>query len=136
MTPVQPLIYKDCVEKIKTILQNDAEFVFILGSFGTEFFRDDSDIDIAVYYKNHVDEKIKTKLWNQVEDLTGRDVQLVELNKIDPIFAMQVIDKGRLILDQDKACLLNWKSLYFSKYQDLKLSRKVVEKNLLGKGNR
>lgn len=119
------------IDEIKKILQNHVEFAVLIGSFGTLNLREDSDVDIVVYYRDHIDKHIKVQLWDQIEILTKRTVELIEVNKIDPIFAKQVIDTGRVLINNSPDILLNWKSLNFSKYVDLKINRKPVEDNLL-----
>jgi predicted nucleotidyltransferase len=123
--------YDDVVETIKKLLSPTCNFVYLLGSFGTERFRADSDIDIAAHFKNPNELEKKSKLCIQLEDLLIRDVDLVALNNVDPIFAHQVLDQGRLLFVNDDGVLLNWKLREMSMYPDFKMSREVIEKNLL-----
>jgi predicted nucleotidyltransferase len=124
---------EEILQQTIKILAPFTEFAFVLGSFGTPRYRSDSDIDLAVYYKAHVTKEDKLKLWGALEDLTGRDVDLVELNFIDPIFARQVIETGRELINDNPALLLQWKCTSTSMYVDFKFDRSIIEKNILNR---
>ncbi|MGZ3775387.1 MAG: type VII toxin-antitoxin system MntA family adenylyltransferase antitoxin [Pseudobdellovibrionaceae bacterium] len=117
--------------KITEILSPYAEFVFLVGSYDTPRFNNESDVDLAVYFIESVDYQLKINLILKLEDLTGRDVELIDLRNIDPIFARQVIETGRLLVDNNHKKLVNWQITQLSKYLDFKMDRAVIEKNLL-----
>lgn len=118
-------------QQITDILKIDTEFIFLMGSFDTERFREDSDIDVAVFWKSNVSEEKKKDIHLQIEKKINRDIDLVTLNKIDEIFARQVLETGRLLLCNSKGLLLNWKMEKLSAYPDFKYSRKIIEDNIL-----
>ncbi len=109
------------------------EFVFLMGSAETERFNEQSDIDIAVYWKLETTDEHKRKILFELQDLFGRDVDLVSLSNIDDIFAMQVLDKGRILINNNQGLLLQWKVEKMSKYPDFKFSRKIIEENILNR---
>jgi predicted nucleotidyltransferase len=118
---------------VKNILSQYSEFAFLLGSAATERFNEKSDIDLAVFWKPNIDEKIKTQCWNELEDIFGRETQVVGLNKVDIIFARQVLETGRILFVNSDGELLNWKMIVLSMYPDFKYSRNIVEKNILNR---
>lgn len=125
-------------EKIKLVVNETlghlAEFIFLVGSAGTQRFRPDSDIDIAVYWKKEdLDFNQKLKLISELEEKLGHEIDLISLNLIDVIYAIQVIDTGRLLISNNPGILLEWKFQQLSKYPDFKASRAIIEKNILNR---
>ncbi len=115
------------------ILDPHVEFIFLMGSAGTDKFHDKSDVDIGVFWKPSTDEKNKQICARNLEDKFGREVDLVSLNKIDVIFGRQVLETGRLILNHSPGILLDWKMNILSAYPDFKVSRKIIEDNILNR---
>ncbi len=124
----------DEICKILTeILEQDAEFAFLMGSAGTDRFHSQSDIDIAVFWKSTCLEDQINQSTRLLEKKFNRDVDLVSLNKIDVIFARQVLETGRLVFCLSDGILLNWKMQKLSDYPDFKVSRKMIEDNILNR---
>lgn len=123
----------DPIQTITKVLEKHCDFIYLLGSLGTSRFSAHSDIDLAVFWKNDLDSERVVDLIGQLEDSFGRDVDLVSLNRIDPIFARQVLATGRLIYVDRKAAgiLLKWKMEKMSEYPDFKRTRKIIEDHLL-----
>ncbi len=110
------------------------EFSFLLGSAATPRFRHDSDIDIGVYWKNsEIDFNFKLSLQNELENKLGHHIDLISLNKIDVIYGIQVLETGRLILNNQSSLLVKWKADQLSRYPDFKSSRQIIEKNILNR---
>jgi predicted nucleotidyltransferase len=72
------VLEKEEIEKIilDTIPKDKTEAIYIFGSYNTEFFDDDSDIDIGWFCKN-VTEKERVLLECDLEEKIGRTVDLV-----------------------------------------------------------
>lgn len=117
----------------KEILDTNLEFIFLVGSAGTERFHDESDIDLVVFWKDIPANKERTKAWIDLESKFNRDVELITLNKIDIIFARQVLEIGRLLWSNNDGLLLQWKMEVLSEYPDFKRSRKIIEDNILNR---
>ncbi|HXH31111.1 MAG TPA: nucleotidyltransferase domain-containing protein [Bacteriovoracaceae bacterium] len=125
-------------EKIKTVVTNmfgeASAFCFLLGSAATARFRQDSDIDIAVFWKDgEFDFKLKLKIMDELEDKLGHSIDLISLNNIDVIYGIQVFETGRLLISNNPGLLLDWKAKQLSRYPDFKLSRAIIEKNILNR---
>lgn len=112
-------------------LADQAEFAFLMGSAETERFRPDSDIDVAVFWKETVTSEQMNFLCRNLEKKFNRDVDLISLNKIDVIFARQVLETGRLLFNNSAGNLLKWKMEKLSEYPDFKFSRKLIEDQIL-----
>jgi predicted nucleotidyltransferase len=126
------------LESIKAVVTDTigelSEFCFLLGSAATPRFRQDSDIDIAVFWKNgDIDFDLKLKIINELKEKLGHDIDLISLNSIDIIYGIQVVDTGRLIVNNNPGLLLSWKSQQLSRYPDFKASRSIIETNILNR---
>lgn len=128
---------KNPVKSISVILKEalilDAEFVFLMGSAETERFHADSDVDVAVFWKSSVTKEQIVALDRLLEEKLSRDVDLISLNDVDVIFARQVLESGRLLVDNSPGELLNWKMKVLADYPDFKTSRKIIEDNILNR---
>lgn len=119
---------------VKTLVRDKAEFCFLLGSAATHRFRPDSDIDIAVFWKNgEVEFDYKLEVVNELENILGHNIDLITLNNIDVIFGIQVVDTGRVLINNNPGLLLEWKAHQLSRYPDFKASRAIIEENILNR---
>jgi predicted nucleotidyltransferase len=127
------LDYQTVIDSVLSEISENTDFIHLMGSFGTERFNDQSDLDFAVFWKTVPDFSHLVKLKTQFEDLFQRDIELVSLNTIDIIFAAQILETGRLVyVDKlKKGHHLNWRVQKMSEYPDFKYSRKEIEENIL-----
>ncbi len=109
------------------------DFAYLLGSAGTERFHHESDIDIAIFWKKIPEFSIITKMVSQLSEKFGSDVDLVSLNTADPIFSRQVLETGRLLVCYSEGIHLNWKINQLAQYPDFKISRRIIEENILNR---
>jgi len=117
-------------KRIIEILKDKTEFVLLFGSFNKESFKEDSDIDIALFLK---DEFIGRKDEVRKDLLLGIDidVDIIFLNNADPIISMQAITNGMELLVNNRERFNLYKARLLSIYADLKLSRKIIEGTML-----
>lgn len=125
----------------KNILNEYTEFCFLLGSATTPRFNKESDIDLAVYWKNSllnptlkkINFELQLQILNQLENEFHSEVDLVSLNNIDIIYGIQVVTTGKIIINNNPGLLLQWKTDQLSKYPDFKRSRSIIENNILNR---
>lgn len=86
--------------------REDIIMAFLFGSVAKGKSMKESDIDIAVYFKNY-DEKLVFKLWNDLEDLLKKDVDLVVLNIANATIAWEAL-RGEKIVVNDENFYLNY----------------------------
>ncbi|MDE4541186.1 nucleotidyltransferase domain-containing protein [Thermoanaerobacterium sp. R66] len=86
--------------------REDIIMAFLFGSVAKGKSMKESDIDIAVYFKNY-DEKLVFELWNDLEDLLTKDVDLVVLNIANAIIAWEAL-RGKKIVVNDENFYLNY----------------------------
>ncbi len=82
--------------------REDIDMAFLFGSAATGRTRNDSDVDIAVYFaKSYTNEDVN-KLWNELEKLLGAEVDLVLLNKDNPTLNWSAL-RGIPLLIRDQS---------------------------------
>jgi len=102
----------------------EAEAVYIFGSFADNTFDENSDIDIAVLYKNRVD---RIKLFNMQNELSlklNRDVDLVDLQDVNDVFAYEIINKAQKLKISKFAKEYEYR--VWLRYLDLQEDRKII----------
>ncbi len=107
-----------------------ASFALVFGSFGSERFTAESDIDLAVRFPQPLPPQELFRLAEHLSEIAGRKVDLVDLGSADPIIAMQVLRYGRPLLVCDRAAFETFRMTTPSRYFDWKLSRRPVEERL------
>jgi len=120
------------ISKLISVLGNKAEFALVFGSILSENFNNNSDIDTAVYlHKEFNTPETKYELRKEIINLFNRDIDLVFLNDADIIITMQILANASLIINEIPSLYILFKAKKISEYLDFKLSRKIIENNLL-----
>jgi len=106
--------------------------VYVFGSFGTPFAHSESDIDLAILFHhaktpNSID---LLDLKSHLECLTGMQVDVVCLNIASPVICMQVLKKGKKILDKDRLLTNEFFVRTVNFYADLKIVRRPIEQRI------
>ncbi len=105
--------------------------LWLFGSQATGHARADSDVDVAVLFRERpalldlLDARAEAAL------LLGRDVDLVDLERASPILAMQVLRHGRLLVDNNPSHRHRFTAGAPGRYEDLKRVRRPIERRLL-----
>lgn len=83
---------KEEVERIiiETLPKEKTDAIYIFGSYNTEFFDEDSDIDIGWFCRDVTDEE-RVILEYELEKKIGRDIDLVFPNKEKILFLNEVL---------------------------------------------
>ena len=127
MTEKQIIIFRLC-----ELLQGKAEFALLFGSITNDNFNIESDIDIAVYFNSefNIKEK-KAGIRSEIFNSFDRDIDLIILNDADIIITMQVLANGNIIIKENNSNFVLFKAKKISEYLDFKISRKIIEDNML-----
>lgn len=104
----------------------DPYFMVLFGSVLTDQMRPDSDVDIAFYGAKKLTDYELFMLTQELASLLGRDVDLVNLDKVSTVFQAQIIGKGRLIYDKNKSLRQQFFMLTLKKYARLNEERKEI----------
>jgi len=115
---------------IKSYLENIEDICagYIYGSFASNMQRPTSNIDISILLSDgSLNFQQKNKIMLDLNEITGREVNCVELDKITPVLQMQIFKKGKLLFCKDEKRLNELKIEVNRNYLDLKKIRKPIE---------
>ncbi len=115
--------------KLEKELKNcfkDAEAIYLFGSFANNTFNKNSDIDIAVLYKNKLN---RIELFKKQEELFlkfNRAVDLVDLQDVNDVFAYEIINNSIKLKTSTFAD--DYEYRVWLRYLDLQEERKEIIK--------
>ena len=104
--------------------------VFLFGSFAKECSTVDSDVDVAIMFKNIPDFYGVNDLKDELSSHIGRAVDILVLNTASPIIRMQVLKYG-LVIKKDPKVYNDFFVRTFNEYNDLKYLRREAENSIL-----
>ena len=112
----------------------DARAVYLFGSFGTEYERPDSDIDLAILLPPSTGNRSNFEACRvAVEEITGRYVDLIDLGHADAVFRFEIVLTGRLLTPvTNDVCA--FEMLTMSLYQKLNEERAGILSDIMEKG--
>ncbi|MDR9410334.1 MAG: nucleotidyltransferase domain-containing protein [Balneolaceae bacterium] len=106
--------------------------VYLYGSAASGKEHKHSDLDIALLYKEGEEPEFNEQL-QIVDDLTsslGKEIDLLILNGASPIIRMQVLKKGKKMIERDRKETNRFFVQTINEYCDLKITRSVIEQNI------
>lgn len=115
---------KIIVEYLKDKLK--PKFIYLFGSFAKGEAREDSDIDIAIYVEEEVSPYDLFIISNQLSFKVKRDVQIVDLKKVDTVFASQIVGHREELYCEDETLKGNYNMRTFKEYAKLNEERKPI----------
>jgi len=92
------------VEFFRHCTETDLVTAWLFGSFGRGDARPDSDVDVAILYRQApaaTFDALPLRLEEEVERLLRRTTQVVVLNRASPDLRARVLRDGVLLLDRD-----------------------------------
>lgn len=106
--------------------------VYVFGSFGTPYFSSESDVDVAILFTRPQtpDHLSLMELKFQLERRTGMHIDLVCLNDASPVIGMQVLKKGKKIVDKNSTLTNEFFVRTVNFYADLKIIRRPIEEKI------
>ena len=112
-------------ESIKEKLIDDfeCEAIILFGSFARGTQNEKSDIDIAFKSKRKIGKKEIFEEKNSLEDISKRDIDLVNLDEINDDFRYEILMNGKELYCEDKTKFDLYKLDMFREYLDLNESR-------------
>lgn len=113
----------DHKELDSVVKRYNIKFVILHGSYATDTFRSDSDIDIAIFGNEKISSAEFIKCFEACEkifcDNGNRELDLKTLHDVDPFFRYEVIKHGKLLYG-DSVEYENYKAYSFRAYEDAK----------------
>lgn len=117
-------------EEIIILLQEiKIKFAYIFGSSVKGNFRKESDIDIAVYIEEDIDDYTIFMKAQEIAVKLNRDIDLVNLKKVSTVFAAQIISTGELIICGDINKKMEFEMNTLSQYAKLNEERVEILKH-------
>ena len=121
------------VAKLESYFKNKTEIIltYVFGSFLKGDLHEESDLDIAVFFRRILDVQEQLKIQADLTKLSGYEVDLAILNDASPIFIRQVLEKGHEIYCGDETAKNLFIIRVLNEYDDLKYFRRSIEENIL-----
>jgi predicted nucleotidyltransferase len=107
----------------------DALFVFGSEVAGTQ--HRGSDLDLAALLRRRPDALELLDARTALEEITGQEVDLVDLGAASPILARQVLQNGRCVFGSEAPALASFEATLPGRYEDLKRMRAEAESALV-----
>ena len=82
------------MKKILKEFFKDSEAIYLFGSFANNTFTENSDIDIAVLFKEKKSPLEIFKLSEELSFILKRDVDLIDLESTNTAFAYEIINNS------------------------------------------
>lgn len=98
--------------------------IYLYGSAITEYFNEESDIDIAILLDKKIDFSALFELQVLLSKEMNKDIDLVQLDTVSTVLQMQVIQSGKRIFCNDVFYCNKYESQIFSEYVELNEMRK------------
>lgn len=116
------------LEVIKNILtEKTSAFIIILfGSAAGGRMREDSDIDIAFLSDKILSEYEVFEIAQELGNVLGRDVDLIDLNKASTVFKANILGTGKIIYSADENRKHVFQIRTFKEYSLLNEERKEI----------
>jgi predicted nucleotidyltransferase len=100
--------------------------VYLFGSAAAGRLRPDSDVDLALLPSGPLQASARLALQNDLAELLGRDVHLVDLSSASSVLAKEVIAGGRVIAMNDPRRRAEFEMYALSDYARLNEERAPV----------
>lgn len=121
------------VEKIVEKL--NPAFILLFGSCAKGTARAESDIDLAYFGGNELSSYERFIFTSELADLTGCEVDLVDLKTVDTVFTMQIFEQGIPLYIQDENELTRQKIRAYSMYATLSEQRASIIEEIMERGS-
>jgi len=105
--------------------------LWLFGSEAEGKERQGSDVDLAALFRRQPKGLELLDARTELEEILHRDVDLVDLDHASPILGMQVLRRGRLLMDRNPRRRSSFSGRTLSMYEDLKIMRRKGEQVLL-----
>jgi uncharacterized protein len=89
-----------------------------------------SDIDLGALFATRPSPQSLLAVREELREIVGRAVDLVDLERASPIVAMQVLKHGRLVADYDRTHRLRFAAVLPGRYEDVAILRRPGERLL------
>ena len=103
-----------------------ADIIFLFGSVLSDNFREDSDIDIGIYFESR--EYDKNSVYDAIIDFFRTErIDIAFLNEASPLLLYQVVKKGKPVAYRNYTMLVEFRLRCLKQYWETKKFRKTKE---------
>jgi predicted nucleotidyltransferase len=95
----------------------------------------ESDVDLAVLATTPIDPLLRFDLQERLASALRQSVDLVDLRRASPVMAIQVIGKGRVLLDHDASARGRFEDLTYGVYARLNEERRGILQRVAAEGS-
>jgi predicted nucleotidyltransferase len=119
--------------EIKAFLgkRHEVLLAFIFGSFTENRLTRESDVDVAILFRNTPDYSLIVDIMDGISEISDRDTDIVVLNNASPIVKMQILKKGWVLKNDSERIYNDFFLRTIKEYDDLKMVRKEQEERIL-----
>lgn len=116
------------LEKVINVLKEklECEAIVIFGSYVRGTNTEKSDVDIAFKTNKEIDSQEQFELVQELEEILGKDVDLVNLDKITDVFRYEILMNGKTLYCKDSFKFDMYKLDMYREYLELNESRKDI----------
>lgn len=100
-----------------------ARMAWLFGSASTGTMRPDSDIDLAVWQQTPLPSAERFAAASAAAQALGRDVDLLDFQRLSTPMQLQVVQTGRLLFAADHVQTLNLQARVMREFQDMQTWR-------------
>lgn len=124
-------------QQIIRILQEQVQpdFVLVFGSFAQGTQREDSDLDIAYFSKKSLTSYERFLLAGELAKVCQIDVDLIDIKKVDTVFAAQIFSTGVLLTCADQSEFIKQRMKALSMYASLNEQRAEILRSIEERGS-
>lgn len=130
---LQQTIQEQLIKYLK--IELDPAFVVLFGSYAKGTNHPDSDIDLAYFSEKQLTSYERFLVANDLAEMTGREVDLIDLKQINPVFMMRIFSQGTPLFIQNENEYIRQKMRAYSLYATLSEQRAVVIEGIKKRGS-
>ena len=117
----------------------DTQAIYIFGTWGTEYQRPDSDLDIAVLLPNTAAHRVDFWEWCSLSGAVASAAKvgradLINLRDVDTSFQAEILSSGKLIHCADENERVRFEALILSMHQKLNQNRMGIREDIISSG--
>ena len=117
----------------------DTQAIYFFGTWGTEYQRPDSDLDIAVLLPNTAARAVDFWEWCSLSAVVASAAKvgradLINLRDVDTSFQAEILNSGRLIHCAEENERIRFEVIVLSKHQKLNQERAGIREEIISSG--
>lgn len=117
----------------------DIQAIYLYGTWGTEYQRQDSDLDIAVLLPHYESQKTDRWQWHLLATEMAAKIHvehadLINLRCVDTAFQAEILRTGRLLYCADEEARLHFEMIVLAMHQKLNAERAGIRREIIASG--